>query len=127
MPVSSPTLATYLFVCRDSTNRRPPRMSPTEMGSLLHEWLQWHDSLQSEGRLCFCSPVEGESSTVSNRLSPIGHVGRELQEPVVGYLLIQAESLENATAVARGCPGLNHGFSIEIYRPFERNVGFGCD
>jgi hypothetical protein len=90
------------------------------MGSLLHEWLEWHDSLKAEGRLRFCSPVEAESRQVSRRLEPVGRAEEEQREPVVGYLLIEAGSLEEATEIARGCPGLNRGFAIEIYRPFDR-------
>jgi hypothetical protein len=118
MPTTTPTRGTYLLVCRDASNRL--QMSPTEMGELLCEWLAWHDSLQAASRLRFCSPVETESCAVSKRLSS-GHRFRpEEHAPVIGYLLIEADGLEDATEVAKGCPGLNRGFEIEVYRPFER-------
>lgn len=110
----------YLLVCRDASNRLLRNLSPAEIGSLLHEWLEWHDSLQAEGRLRFCSPVEDDSRQVSSRLDRVACAREEQREPVVGYLLIDAGSLEEATGVERSCPGLNRGFAIEIYRPFER-------
>lgn len=92
------------------------------MGSLLHEWLKWHDLLELQGRLRFRSPVESETQAVSRKLGPqLDRSGAEQKEPVVGYLLIDAESLDEATKIARGCPGLERGFVVEVYRPFEGN------
>jgi hypothetical protein len=68
--------------------------------------------------------MEGESRSISHRLPSVDRGGAEASEPVIGYLLVEAGSLEDATEVARGCPGLNHGFVIEVYRPFEREFGY---
>ena len=120
MTSTTPSRATYLLVCRDASRLLGPQLSPTEMGTLLHEWLQWHESLQASGRLRFSSPVEAESDPVCNRFLPSDQMRRDLARPLIGYLLVEAESLEDATEIARGCPGLRRGFVIEVYRPFER-------
>jgi hypothetical protein len=91
------------------------------MASLLRDWLAWHDLLQAQEKLRFRCPVESESrSVVGKRGANVG-LRVEQKEPVVGYLLVDATNLEEATEVAGGCPGLAHGFTVEIYPPFERS------
>jgi hypothetical protein len=122
MSIMSLTRSPHLLVFRDASIRLRKPISPSEMGSLLHEWLEWHDLLESQGRMRFRSPVESESQPVSSRIgAQVGLLSAEQKEPVVGYLLIDAVSLEEATEIARGCPGLERGFIVEVYRPFEGN------
>jgi len=124
MSIMSLPRSPYLLVFRDASIRLRKPVSPYEIGSLLHEWLEWHELLESEGRLRFRSPVGSESQPVSSRIGAQVRLSRaEQKEPVVGYLLIDAMSLEEATEIARGCPGLERGFIVEVYRPFEGNGG----
>lgn len=120
MTTTSPTRGTYLLVCRDAASGQCSQPSSAEMGALLHEWMEWHDSLRTAGRLRFSSPVEAESHPVCNRPMSLKQSGPDQRRPLVGYLLVEAESLEDASEIARGCPGLNRGFVIDVYRPFER-------
>ena len=118
MSITALPRSPYLLVFRDASIRLRKQISPAEIGSLLHEWLQWHDLLELQGRLRFRSPVESETQAVSGKPGRLGRLSAEQKEAVVGYLLIDAESLDEVTKIARGCPGLAHGFTVEIYRPF---------
>lgn len=69
----------------------------------------------------FRSPVDPMSRSVSSQSgTATSSSWCEQQEPVIGYLLVEAINLEEATEVAHGCPGLAHGFRVEIYSPYER-------
>jgi hypothetical protein len=120
MPITSLIRSTYLLVFRDASVCCQRQMSPADIGTLLHEWLEWHDLLESQGRLRFRCPVEPESQPISRTLGEANRLTAERTEPVVGYLLVDAASLEEAVEIARGCPGLERGFTVEVYRPFER-------
>jgi hypothetical protein len=50
------------------------------------------------------------------RVSSLGSGGtdRSSQSVLTGYVVITAEDLETAVAVAKGCPGLQHGGSVEV-------------
>jgi hypothetical protein len=98
-------------------------VSLSEMGSLLQRWIEWHDRLDTEGRLRFRCPVEPESQIVS-RVPDMkaGSPRCDQREPVIGYLLVDASDLDEATEIARGCPGLEQAFTVEICRPFERRL-----
>jgi hypothetical protein len=43
----------------------------------------------------------------------------ETKEVVGGYILINASSLDEAVAIARGCPGLDYRLAVEV-RPVKR-------
>ena len=45
-------------------------------------------------------------------------VQTEKASPIVGYLLVEAASFNEATEIAQGCPGLEHGFGVDVCRPF---------
>lgn len=120
MPITSLIRTTYLLVFRDASAGSRRQLTPAETGRLLQEWLEWHDLLESQGRLRFRSPVEPESQPVSTTLGEVNRLTVERTEPVVGYLLVDAANLEEAVEIARGCPGLERGFTVEVYRPFER-------
>jgi hypothetical protein len=108
--VPIPTLyrATYLLVVRDGAARCRHANSPGQAGELLCEWLEWHGLLEEQGKLRFCGAVEASRPC-----------RKEALEPVIGYLLVNAASLEEASAIASGCPGITHGFTVEICRPFK--------
>ena len=90
------------------------QMSPQAFEDLTVKWKEWADSLIAQGRL-----LNG------NRLGTEGKVLRsdgvitdgpfvEVKERLGGFLLLRAYSLEEATALAHGCPVLNGQGSVEI-------------
>src|SRR5262249_54072318 len=101
-------LCTYLLVFRAKT-------SALEIGRILTRWIEWHDSLAT---MRFRSAIEPEVRRIRGSFE--GHVPlveKEEVEPIVGYLLLDAASFDEATEIARGCPGLEHGFAVEVCRP----------
>ena len=128
MSVETTSRNPYLLVFRDCSVESRDALSPQQLGELLHEWLQWHDRLDSQGIVRFRSSVDAKSRSVSERGGGLACSNRfEQSEPIVGYLLIDAENFEKATDVARGCPGLMHGFVVEVYRSHEIRGGCQCD
>ena len=107
-PIPRPSRATYLLVVRDGAAPFRHANSPGQAGELLCEWIEWHDLLKAQGRLRFCGAVEASHTST-----------REKPEPVIGYLLVNAANPEEASEVASGCPGITHGFTVEICRPFS--------
>lgn len=109
----------------DSTNtyvllfRRPPELphpSPEEMQRNFERWSAWIDGLVSRG-----------ASTGGQRLDDAGTVVRNVggarvvdgpflegKEVIGGTLAVTAPSLAAATEIAKGCPGLDHGYSVEV-------------
>lgn len=61
------------------------------------------------------SPV-GRAQTVSSGGSVTEGGG---PNPVTGYMIIQAETVERAVELAKGCPILESGGSVEVGETFQ--------
>lgn len=85
------------------------------------EWMAWFDGLVADGRC-----LGGQSLTEAGRVikGPDRHATdgpyAESRESIAGYFHLRVASLDEATAIARQCPGLPHGASVEIREAFPR-------
>lgn len=103
-------MAKYLFVYHGG--KKPE--SQDEIAKAMDAWGQWLGSMGSavvDGG----NPV-GMSSTVESDGSVVSNGGAN---PASGYSLIEASSLDDAVAKAKGCPILGHGGSIELAEAFD--------
>jgi hypothetical protein len=121
MEPEPPALSSYLLVFRDRFKRTRSKTSPREIGTVLTKWIEWHDSLEAQGRIRFRSAIGSETRRIQ---SPSGTDRRqgEHTDPIVGYLLIGAANFEEATEIAASCPGLQHGFAVEVCERFVLEV-----
>jgi hypothetical protein len=103
-------MAKYLFVYHGGK----PLTDPAEMKAAMDAWGAWFGGLGA-AVIDGGNPV-GKSSTVQPDGSLVSGGGAN---PVSGYSLISASSLEDAHAKARGCPLLRNGGSIEIAEAFD--------
>jgi hypothetical protein len=89
--------------------------SPEEARGIMDRVMAWFDGLQQRGIVRGGRPlaregkfVSGESRTVAD--GPFA----ESKEVIGGYLVVAVDSLAAATAIARECPTLDHGITIEV-------------
>lgn len=83
--------------------------SKEEGERIMKAWTDWLSALGSavvDGG----NPV-GMSSTVASNGSVVGNGGAN---PASGYSIIEASSMDDATAKAKGCPILAGGGSVEV-------------
>lgn len=103
----------FLLIFRaDYTNA--PSGTPEEMKAITQKWMDWIAGIDARNQL----------SNRGNRLENTGRVLKmdlttdgpfcEMKEIVGGYTLIRADSLDEAEALAKGCPILPLGGSVEI-------------
>ena len=98
-------MSKYLFVYHGGN--KPD--SQEEVAKVMDAWGQWFGSMGSavvDGG----NPV-GMSSTVQSNGSVVDNGGAN---PASGYSLIEAPSLAEALAKAKGCPILSAGGSVEV-------------
>jgi|SRR6185312_2016830 len=102
----------FLFVFRGSGM---PNASPDEMQAMTKRWMDWIGGIAAQNKL-------GDRG---NRLFPSGKVVKpgniitdgpysEIKESIGGYSIVKANSLEEATELAKGCPGLTNGGTVEV-------------
>jgi hypothetical protein len=93
-----------------------PVHSPEEMQKVLEKYLAWADKLRKEGRYCGGEELKDGGRVLSVRNGKVAIDGpyTETKEIVGGYFSYEAKDLDEATEIAKGCPHLGFGGSVEI-------------
>ena len=106
---------TFLYRGRDTT------ASPEDMQKQMEKWLAWFKDLSATGNLKDRGhPLEAAAKIVRGKLKSV-HDGpyAEAKDVVAGFTLIEARDLLHATELAKGCPMLDVGGSVEV-RPIQK-------
>lgn len=98
-------MITYLFAYHGGEEAQ----SPKENKRVMATWTAWFQDL-GDAVIARGGPV-GISTTVHSDRSVTDYGGRN---PVSGYSLIRADSIDAAIELAKRCPILKRGGSIEI-------------
>lgn len=94
----------YLYLFRGG-DKHMSEMSPEEQQKHMGEWTNWMQGLAEKGQLIDGLPLHGAGKQVSGGGSVITDGPfAEGAEVVGGYLMVKAETLEEATEMSKGCP-----------------------
>ena len=91
-------------------------MSIGEKEAVAGQWMAWFNRLIEQGKAIAGNPLQNEGKIVSGKGGRVIADGpfAESKEAIGGYFLLQVNSLEEAVAIARDCPGLAHGVVVEV-------------
>jgi hypothetical protein len=116
-------MAKFLFIYRN-TRESYGNLSPEEMQQMMQKWQTWlteglkkgwmldaGDGLHQEGRVVNAKKVVSDGPFI------------EAKEIVGGFSIIQADSLDRAAELAKGCPIFLRGGSVEVRPLRELNMG----
>lgn len=103
-------MAKYLFVYHGGGTPETPEEGEAEMAA----WGAWFGELG--GAVVDGGNPTGASVTVAGDGSTSEGGGAN---PTTGYSLVEAGSLEAAAGMAKGCPILNSGGSVEVAETFD--------
>ena len=104
----------FLLVFRTDYNT-VPKSSPDEMQASTKRWMDWIGGIAAQNKL----------TDRGNRLEPTGKVVKagnviadgpyaEIKESIAGYSIVKADSIEEASELAKGCPILKSGGNVEV-------------
>ena len=99
------------------------KFSPDEMQEVMKAWQNWMGGMAAQGKLASSGNRlggEGRSVKPSNVITNGPFV--ELKEIVSGYIVVHADSIEEAGEMAKGCPLIvgNNGF-VEVRDVIQMN------
>jgi hypothetical protein len=102
-------------------------LSPEEMQTIVGQWTTWSERLTQQGKVKAAHPLEHESKIVSWKEGRTVVAGPfpESKEAIVGYFLLELDSLDEAIKIAKECPALEYGLSIEV-RPVYPKLCLPC-
>jgi hypothetical protein len=89
--------------------------SEAEQQAVLQDWMAWFEKLGSalvDGGNPFTPAAKSISSDGKVGDGPVGDMAS-------GYSIIEANSLDEATAIAKGCPVLKGGARITVFETFN--------
>ena len=106
------TKSQYLLLFRGS--HWDKGLSPEELQKGMDKFTAWFEKLQC--KLKSGQALEQEGRLVSGRNGSVVSDGpfAESKEAIGGYFLLELDSFEEALAIAKGCPFLQYGSSIEV-------------
>lgn len=91
------------------------KVSPEEMQALIKRWQDWAGGIVAKGRMT----SNGQRLSLEGRVLKAGGIVTdgpfvEIREVLGSFAVIKAENLDEAVALAQGCPALDAGGSVEI-------------
>jgi hypothetical protein len=108
----------FLFLYRPPEG---PALSPAQMAEVMPKWMAWMKGLDEKGHLKAAgNPLQRTGKIVKGqqKLVTDGPFA-ESKDLINGYTLIQAKDLTQAAELAKGCPMLEGGGSVEV-RPIMK-------
>jgi hypothetical protein len=90
-------------------------LSPEQMEKVMNQWMAWFNGLKEDGRAKGGQPLEPGGRVVSGKKAVVADGPyAESKEEIGGYFLLQVADIEEATAIAKQCPGLPYGIVVEV-------------
>jgi len=91
-------------------------LSPEEIQNVLDRWIAWSDRLTEQGKARAGQPLTDQGKVISGKKGQTILDGpfAESKETVAGYILLQVDNLDEAVEIAKECPGLDYGLSVEV-------------
>lgn len=106
----------YLLIFREESASAAYRtMSSEQRQRLLQQWTDWYDGLTAQGKLQGGNPLDPGGRIVSYAGGRIvDGPFTEAKEAIGGYFLLTAADLDEATEIAKQCPSLMLGLTVEV-------------
>jgi hypothetical protein len=109
-------MTSYMFLFWAPKEALAKPRSPEHARESGEKWHAWRQSLAKAGHSVTGAQLEDRGRCVTGSGAVVeGGFGRE--HLMGGYFVVSASSLEEATELAKGCPVLKNGGTVEV-RPF---------
>jgi hypothetical protein len=108
---TTPEKTEYLLLFR-GTNWHG-QLSPDEIQTTMTDWMDWFNGLIAQGK-CKGGQSLGKEGRVVSANSVSDGPFAEAKEAVAGYFLLTVDDADEALAIAKQCPALAYGMSVEV-------------
>lgn len=98
----------------------PNSVSPEAMQANMQKWMQWMGQLSQQGTMAGGEPLQPSGKHVSGTKKVVTDGPfAEAKEMVGGYLIVNANDLNHAVEISKGCPIFEMDGSVEV-RPIQK-------
>jgi hypothetical protein len=103
----------FMMIFRN-TYSQEVELAPQELQESIKQWQDWMGGIAAQGKFKGTNQLGFQGKTLhADQLITDGPYA-EIKEIVGGYVLVQAESLDDAMKLAQGCPILAIGGKVEV-------------
>jgi len=117
--MSENTTGEYILLFRN--NAWYQDLTPGQIEETMDRFSAWFEKVNREGKVKSGAPLAAAGKTVTNSQIVTDGPFAESKEAIAGFFVIQAESLDEAVEIAKGCPGLEFGQTVEV-RAFAKDA-----
>jgi hypothetical protein len=112
--MTTPTTTDYMLLFRGTNWNRG--LSSEEIQNVMNRWIAWLDRLVEQGKTSAGQPLTNQGKVISGKKGQTVLDGpfAESKEAVAGYILLQVNNLDEAVEIAKECPGLDYGLTVEV-------------
>ena len=91
-------------------------LTAEQRAQLTQQWNDWYDGLARQGKVEHGQPLGLNGRVVSGARGERVTDGpfAEAKEVVAGYFFLRVANLDEATEIAKGCPSLPLGLTVEV-------------
>ncbi|WLT31189.1 YciI family protein [Geothrix sp. PMB-07] len=117
-------MSEFVFLFRaDEAAQNQSRRSPEQAQATLQKWMTWIKELGAQGHLRNPGqPLDRKGAVVRGSERSITDGPYPEKDVVGGYLVVEAEDIAGAAALAKGCPILEHGGAVEVRPVLQLNL-----
>ena len=101
---------------RNEKNESSQEPSAEQMQAAMKQWQTWIKGIAADGKYSGTNRLLSEGKTVKPGNAITDGPYAEGKEVVGGYLVVKANSLDEAVEMAKSCPNLIYGGNVEIRR-----------
>ena len=95
-------------------------LSAEELQQVMTRWMNWLDRLTREGKVKAAQPLASQGKVISwKKGAAVDGPFAESKEAIGGYFLLLV-SLDEAVEIAKECPALKHGVTVEVRPVIEQ-------
>jgi len=89
--------------------------TPEQMQANMQQWFNWMNELKAKGIYVYGEPLTPNGKTVKGK-EPVVTDGpfAESKELVGGFIIVKAADIDEAAELAKGCPDLPIGGTVEV-------------
>ncbi len=95
--------------------------SPEQMQSHMKDWDNWIGGIAAQGKFISGSRLGTEGKTLKPNNTITDGPFIEVKEILGGFVIVKANSFDDAFSLANGCPNLSVGGSVEVRNVIGNN------
>jgi hypothetical protein len=95
--------------------------SPEQMQASIKQWQDWIGGIAAQGKFLSTNRLGFEGKTLKQNNVIADGPYAEVKEIVGGYILVKANTIDEAMKLAEGCPILNIGGHVEVRNVMPMN------